>query len=1098
MKAALLALCLLALSCGGAPKVDDERLIQDLDDWHWQIRASAAEELGRRGVESAAGPLGKALSDGSEEVRAAAAMSIGRLGARSEIDEIRRVIDQDEDDQVKVMALYALADLAAGETGTALLQDTNRLSDAMYDDSRRVKRAARRVLRKLIGHAAAEPYLREFANWEQEEPDEGPKSKPWLYERIEDRLALAPDGECSLTRTFTVRGERTAAIRKLEVTLPESFPDVDRVTDAEGNPLDFGIGWKDSEHQLTFDVPRIDKDATATFAFTARSRRPLFLSGRDEARLVYAPGPIDARVRHLRVELSLPAKDVRVIEPNDLRLGPRSPGEAAILERDGLEMDEVDDLALQVGVTASALKWPRTPPRRYTEAGDLALAAGVVAVILAGLTAAILRLRRKLGERSQRAILVAVLSTGAFLFLTPILIEDCLPYYAITRSAVLDGDLDRENEYTVFNQTQAYAPDHRAALDPVFGSFFRIPAFVAARWVTAGLNAVSSTYAPNGFSFPFLFFTALGDFLAMLLGCLACFSLVERRVGRPYALFAVLSIVGGTNLLLFTYGWTSSSFQPSFFLFAVFLDFWDRTRDERSPAGWLGAGVLLGLLGITRTLNLGFVLIPFLDWIHTALTRSRPEGARSLARHTGNGALLAAGIVLGFAPQLVLHRLADHTWWVDTYGVGTGRFTGLRDNLWGLFLGQSFPARFDGFLLAMPMFCLAFLGLIPLFRLDRRLGTTLIAALALQLFAIASYEVYWGYFEYGTPYLVPSSPILCLAMGSLMKAVHSRWRKLGPALLWGLAVPLFARNGWCMLQQLGSDLYSGWGSNPGDLRVLHSLLMLDRKLDGNVLRCSSEFGCLLRETVGALRSWDFGALLAALAWAASLAAAVFLTYTVWSRSGEWAARVPPRARARLFVSASAIAWVAIMGWLVALGAGTNLDYRDLTKRRIAKKAQLEIERIDPGRTFTLPLRLGSPIASVSVVTFLEDAADVPQGAQVATLELDASEKHEQFDLRAGVDTADFAVGRSESAAGRLHAAPMDRACLSWRVVDDSSRFYTARAFRTVLEVPDIGQSAVLKVTSTLERGKLAVVMVNVLEAKLPRDPARRRWLAERW
>jgi hypothetical protein len=66
------------------------------------------------------------------------------------------------------------------------------------------------------------------------------------------------------------------------------------------------------------------------------------------------------------------------------------------------------------------------------------------------------------------------------------------------------------------------------------------------------------------------------------------------------------------------------------------------------------------------------------------------------------------------------------------------------------------------------------------------------------------------------------------------------------------------------------------------------------------------------------------------------------------------------------------------------------------------------------------------------------------------------------------------------------------------VRDDSSHFYTARAYASVFDARHPGAPGELKVTSSLERGTLVVVMVNVFEAKPPRDSARRRWIAERW
>src|SRR5262249_27606049 len=130
------------LSCASGSRPDDATLIQRLDDPRWQIRASSAEELGRRGVASASTKLGAVLSDKSEEVRGSALIALDRLGARSELDKIRKIIDDEDDPQVTVLALFALADLAEGERGDAQSKDAERIFTKVFDDNRRVKRAA--------------------------------------------------------------------------------------------------------------------------------------------------------------------------------------------------------------------------------------------------------------------------------------------------------------------------------------------------------------------------------------------------------------------------------------------------------------------------------------------------------------------------------------------------------------------------------------------------------------------------------------------------------------------------------------------------------------------------------------------------------------------------------------------------------------------------------------------------------------------------------------------------------------------------------------------------------------------------------------------
>ncbi len=1161
-------LCIAVFSCATQTQGDIDRQLAQLHDASWQLRASAADALGRFRVERAIPLLREALADESRNVRAAAVAALGRLGARSALDDIRGLIGHDKDPQVVAQALFALADLS-DLAGWERQSDLDLLVERLNDDRERVESAARRTLFKIVGRnqvvamirtdlqaASAEARLRgsrmagaldlpELTGWERalvadRDPgvrayayeailrdsrrddlpvlrkglgDDNPKVRLvaamtlqdladpaalpdlektaggdavaavreeagaalaaifqipgsalpalWHYERIDDRLVLDREGECTLTRTFTLTVDTSPeAIDQLSILLPRDFPRVDRVAGIEGNPLDFTLEWREGLRELVLEVLPIDAGASATFTVVARSRRPVSAVAADTVLVTYRPAPVQARVRELHVGIATPA------------------GEMATLDRAEVSPRDLEGVVVRASVAASELKLQEPPPRSYSRAGDLTTAAGVVAAILAGLAATIVWLRRRLGGRADRAILVAVLTTGALLFLTPILVEDNLPYYALARSAVFDGDLDRMNEYTEYNQTQAFAPYNREPQDPVFASLSRTPMLFAAHAITLGLNALAPAHAQNGFSFPYLFLTAVGDFLAVLIGCLACFSLVARRVGERYALFSILAVVGGTNLLLFAYAWTGSSFQPSFLLFALFLNHWDKTRDARGAADWLVLGVLLGLLGMTRTLNLAFAVIPLIDWSYDAVVRFREAGSRAVARHAGSGALLALGMLLGFAPQLVVQRLVDHSWIVDAYGVGSGRFAGLRDHLWDLFLSSS-----DGLLVAMPLLGLAFVGLVPLFRFDRRLATLVTATLTLQLLAIGSYEIYWGYFLYGTPYLAPCAPIFCLALASLVRAVPSRWPRFGPTALWGLVGLFVARNAWCVLRQVADKLIGEWQADMGFAQVVHTLVMLDRKLDVDVLRYSSEFACLPREIVGALRAWDFGQLLAALSWVSLLLLPVLLAY-----------RAAPK-RKRFVVVALAVCWLATMGWLVALGRNTDVDYEYRAKARFEREEELAAERLEPDQSYTWQFASSNPSDRFSVITFLDGAVDVPQGQRVATVEVTSDEQRFQFELLAGVDTADFAVERPESNAERAHTSPLDRASFSYRVRDDSGHFYTARAYRSVFELPVASRKSTLKVTSSLTRGAIAVVVATSRERKLPPDPSRRRWIA---
>jgi hypothetical protein len=205
-------------------------------------------------------------------------------------------------------------------------------------------------------------------------------------------------------------------------------------------------------------------------------------------------------------------------------------------------------------------------------------------------------------------------------------------------------------------------------------------------------------------------------------------------------------------------------------------------------------------------------------------------------------------------------------------------------------------------------------------------------------------------------------------------------------------------------------------------------------------------------------------------------------------------RAAPRLRRRFVLSALAVCWLAAMGWIVALGRNTDVDYEYRVSERFEREEEPAVERLEPNQSYTWEFASSNPSDRFSVITFLDGAAEVPQGQRVGMVEVTMDGQRFEYELRAGVDTAEFAVERPESRARRAHTSPLGRACYAFRVRDDSGHFYTARAYLSVFETPVASRTSVLTVTSSLARGAIAVVAATSREHKLPPDPSRRRWI----
>ncbi|MBT3217922.1 MAG: HEAT repeat domain-containing protein, partial [Proteobacteria bacterium] len=893
----------------------------------------------------------------------------------------------------------------------------------------------------------------------------------WHFVEVYDHLSVDPLGGCTLLRRVELRIDSAAEpVVDIHILMPPTFSDTHQVQDDKGTDLPFREVWTRGVREVRIDVAPIDEGETLSLELTAQSKRPLF-SAPQGHQVVYGPGPLHA-----------PADRVEVIltGPTDKTLG----GEVWT----SVHPDKAHGLTFRApllsGVTPAAPR-PRPPSRAH----DLGVAAGVCFAVLMALAWQVRRLRRRGGEYADHTILAWVLLAGALLLLTPIFLEDNLGYYSMARAAVLDGTLDRYNGLQLFNQNLTYAPDTRAAQDPQLAAFFRMPAVAFAHLLNTTLSLFGQGDAPTGMSFPYRFVVGVWDFFAMLLGCLATLSLVRRRISRDLALPAVLAVVWGTNLLIFTYAWTGGSFQPSFFLFAVFLNAWDRSRDNRTWLTWLIGGVAIGLLGWTRSLNWLFFLVPFLDWAWWAAARPLSK----LAGHVRNGFTFVFGVALGFAPQLCLVRLLDDRWWVDVYGVGRSRFLGFSDQIWDLLWVWDTPDSYDytGIVLGMPVFVLAVVGLVPLWRRDMRLGASAVTTLACMLMVIGSYEGASGLFEFATPYFAPASPLLCLGMASLLVAVREhlgRWGLLGVGALMVLGI---CRNLWCTVHQLADELIGDWARDMGDLEIIHTMLFPVRKLDHNVLAYSTEFGCLFRETAGAILAGSMADLFAALAWSSLLILPIVLAPKLLPGGLALWRRVPSHRR----LIGLACLVLLPLSWALSLGATTNLDRNYRYKKRTSREREIKPYRLVKGERFSWSFKMDSPIQQTSIITYLSDGIAIPKGTPVATVRVESGGWHVDKKLLAGIHTADFAVDRPEASGIRQHESPTEAAAYSWRVQDDSDRLYTAHAYLTKFKLPS-GWNGKMEVTALLDEGQLHIVRLDVVEQPLQHSGM--RWLADRW
>lgn len=124
-----------------------ERLVEDED---WVVRKRAADALGQLGNPAAAPALRQGLDDPVEDVRVAAVMAIAEIDPATAVDALIRSVREDPARRVREQAAHALGKSGRAEMASVLEEVADE------DDNEFVRAAANNALEMLVGKGEPE------------------------------------------------------------------------------------------------------------------------------------------------------------------------------------------------------------------------------------------------------------------------------------------------------------------------------------------------------------------------------------------------------------------------------------------------------------------------------------------------------------------------------------------------------------------------------------------------------------------------------------------------------------------------------------------------------------------------------------------------------------------------------------------------------------------------------------------------------------------------------------------------------------------------------------------------------------------------------
>jgi hypothetical protein len=400
---------------------------------------------------------------------------------------------------------------------------------------------------------------------------------------------------------------------------------------------------------------------------------------------------------------------------------------------------------------------------------------------------------------------------------------DGVGYYAYIRSALIDHDLNFENDYFAGNKSFVMSRfDAQGHLLPslytktghvenhfsVGPAILWAPVLVTVHLAVLLLDRFGAHIAADGYSRPYVVAmgvtTAFYGFLSLFLA----FRMARKYFDQRWAFLATMGIWLASSLPVYMYFNPSWSHAFSAFSGSLFLWYWDRTKLQRTVAQWAVLGVCAGLMGNVYYPNAILLIFPILEMFYQPrAARRKPDLSPVPARKLP---LCAAVFVLAFLASLLPTFI---TRWI-IYGslLETGYPAVWKWN-WNspAFLRVLFSAD-HGLFSWTPILALAVVGLLFLVKKNWLLGTgALLTFLAYYVF-ISSYPDWDGMSSFGNRFFVSLTPVFILGLTALLSSFSEWVGKTSRAVAFsGLTIALLALWNIAFIFQWGTHMVPARG-----------------------------------------------------------------------------------------------------------------------------------------------------------------------------------------------------------------------------------------------------------------------------------------------
>jgi hypothetical protein len=382
---------------------------------------------------------------------------------------------------------------------------------------------------------------------------------------------------------------------------------------------------------------------------------------------------------------------------------------------------------------------------------------------------------------------------------------DGVGYYAFARGLLIEHGLNFEKDWLAANTSfrmgrtdpgghilpDAYTStghlDNHFSIGP---AILWLPLLAVTHAGVTAFDGLGGHVAADGYSRPYILTMALGTALCGFLALWISFRLARKYLPERWAFLATVGIWFASSLPVYMYFNPSWSHAHAAFVVALFMWYWDRTREARTWMQWLCLGAIGGLMLDVYYMNVVLLLLPLFESLSGywgALQGARYENA---ARLFGKNLVFTAGILAAFFPTLLTKKIIYGSYLKFGYE-HLFRWTPVA-------VLKVCVSADHGLFSWTPILLLAVVGLFFFQKYDRTLGTYMIAVFGTYLYIVGCYSDWDGLSSFGNRFFISLTPLYVLGLAAFFarlgrvwqenRASRVAWASTGFLIVWNLGL----------------------------------------------------------------------------------------------------------------------------------------------------------------------------------------------------------------------------------------------------------------------------------------------------------------------